>query len=155
MVPRSPFVARIAQPLYRHVQNTARAELEGLVTALRLVVDLGPYGASDVGRDLPNDDAAPVPSSFSSHHDYPDNPHDACRATDEKKKKKTKKKKKKKKMKEQGKGGHRPRESKAIAMSEIVVNPFECTTKDLSEFAESFGKILRMTRQTHATGRLK
>ena len=37
----------------------------------------------------------------------------------------------------------------------IAVNLPEFTGKDLSEFAENFGRFLRMTGQTHASGRVK
>ena len=37
----------------------------------------------------------------------------------------------------------------------MVVNLPEFTGKDLGEFAESFGRVLRMTGQTHANGRAK
>ena len=36
-----------------------------------------------------------------------------------------------------------------------MVNLPEFTEKDLSEFAERFGRFLRMTGQTHDTGRVK
>ena len=36
-----------------------------------------------------------------------------------------------------------------------MVNLLEFTGKDLSEFAENFGRFLRMTGQTHASGRVK
>ena len=36
-----------------------------------------------------------------------------------------------------------------------MVNLPEFTGKDLSEFAENFGRLLRMTGQTHASGRVK
>ena len=39
--------------------------------------------------------------------------------------------------------------------SKIVVNFPEFTGKDLSEFAENIGPFLRMTGQTHASGRVK
>ena len=56
-IPRSPFVPRTAQPLYSHVENSTRAELDRLgLTALRAMVDVEPYGSSDLGRD-PSDDA--------------------------------------------------------------------------------------------------
>ena len=50
--------------------------------------------------------------------------------------------------------GHRSQEAKAIATSKIVVNFPEFTGKDLSEFPQNFGRFLRMTGQTHATGRV-
>ena len=54
-------------------------------------------------------------------------------------------KKKKKKRKGRRHEGRRSKEAKAIATSKIVVNLPEFTGKDLSEFAESFGRFLRMT----------
>ena len=64
-------------------------------------------------------------------------------------------KKKKKKRKTQHPEGRRSQEAKAIATSKIVVNLPEFTGKDLSEFAENFGRFLRLTSQTHASGRVK
>ena len=53
-VPRSPFVQRTAQPPYSHVTNSTRAELDRLgLTALRAMVDVEPYGSSDLGGDPP------------------------------------------------------------------------------------------------------
>ena len=46
-------------------------------------------------------------------------------------------------------------EAKAIATSKILVNLPEFTGKDLSEFAENFGRFLRLTGQTRASGRVK
>ena len=52
VVPRSPFVPRTAQPPYSHVANSTRAELDQLgLTALRAMVDVEPYGSSDLGGD--------------------------------------------------------------------------------------------------------
>ena len=49
-IPRSPFVPRTAQPPYSHVTNSRRAELDRLgLTALRAMVDIEPYGSSDLG----------------------------------------------------------------------------------------------------------
>ena len=51
-IPRSPFVRRTAQPPYSHVTNSTRAELDRLgLTALRAMVDVEPYGSSDLGGD--------------------------------------------------------------------------------------------------------
>ena len=48
-IPRSPFVPRTAQPPYSHVTNSTRAELDRLgLTALRAMVDVEPYGPTDV-----------------------------------------------------------------------------------------------------------
>ena len=46
----------------------------------------------------------------------------------------------------------RSKEAKAIATSKIVVKLPEFMGKDLSEFAETFGRFQRMTGQTHASG---
>ena len=52
VVPRSPFVPRTSQPAYSHIANSTRAELDQLgLTALRAMVDVEPYGSSDIGGD--------------------------------------------------------------------------------------------------------
>ena len=59
VIPRSPFIPRTAQPPYSHVGNSTRAELDRLgLTALRAMVDVEPYGSSDIGGD-PSDDEPP------------------------------------------------------------------------------------------------
>ena len=63
--------------------------------------------------------------------------------------------KKKKKRKTKRPEGRRSQEAKAIATSKIVVNLPEFKGKDLSDFAEKFGRFLRMTSQPHASGRVK
>ena len=63
--------------------------------------------------------------------------------------------KKKKKRKTKHPEGRRSQEAKANATFKIVVNLPEFTGKDLSEFAENFGRFLRMTGETHASGRVK
>ena len=144
-VPRSPFVPRTAQPPYSHVTNSTRAELDQLgLTALRAMVDVEPYGSSDLGGD-PSDDGPPsMTSSSPSDDEDPEDPEDSKG-----------KKKKKKKKKTRRPEGRRAQEAKAIATSKIVVNLPEFTGKDLSEFAENFGRFLRLTGQTHASGRVK
>ena len=143
-IPRSPFVPRTAQPPYSHVTNSTRAELDRLgLTALRAMVDVEPYGSSDLGGD-PSDDEPPSMTSASPSEDNdpedPENP---------------KGKKKMKKKKTRRPEGRRSQEAKAIATSKIVVNLPEFTGKDLSKFAENFGRFLRLTGQTHASGRVK
>ena len=64
-------------------------------------------------------------------------------------------KNKKKKRKTKRHGGRKSQEAKAITTSKIVVNLPEFTERDLSEFAENFGRFLRMTGQTRASGRVK
>ena len=143
-IPRSPFVPRTAQPPYSHVGNSLRAELDRLrLTALRAMVDVEPYGSSDLGRD-PSDDKPPSMTSASpSEDDAPEDPE------------KPSGRRKKKKRKTRRPEVRRSQEVKAIATSNIVVNLPEFTGKDLSEFAENFGRFLRLTGQTHASGRVK
>ena len=129
-VPRSPFVPRTAQPPYSHVENSTRAELDRLgLTALRAMVDVEPYGSNDLGGDPPDDEPPSLSSASPSEDDdleEPENPSD---------------KKKKKKRKSRRHERRRSTEAKAIATSKIVVNLPEFTGKDLSEFAESFGRV--------------
>ena len=141
-IPRSPFVPRTAEPPYSHVTNSTRAELDRLgLTALRAMVDAKPYGSSDLGGDPSNDEPPSMTSASPSEDDDPEdlkNPRG--------------KKKKKKKKKTRRPEGRRSQEAKAIATSKIVVNLPEFTAKDLSEFAQIFGRFLRLTGQTHASG---
>ena len=144
-IPRSPFVPRTAQPPYSHVTNSTRAELDQLgLTALRAMVDVEPYGSSDLGGDPSDDEPPSMDSSSPSDDEDPEDPEDPKG-----------KKKKKKKKKTRRPEGRRAQEAKAIATSKIVVNLPEFTGKDLSEFAENFGRFLRLTGQTHASGRVK
>ena len=143
-IPRSPFVPRTAQPPYSHVGNSSRAELDRLgLTALRAMVDVEPYGSSDLGGDPSDDGPTSMTSASPSEDDDPDDPEDPSG------------RKGKKKRKTRRPEGRRPQEAKAIATSKIVVNLPEFTGKDLSEFAENFGRFLRLTGQTHASGRVK
>ena len=144
VMPRSPFIPRTAQPPYSHVDNSTRAELDWLgLTALRAMVDVEPYGPSDLGGD-PSDDEPPSMTSASpsedDDHEDPENPSGQ---------------KKKKKRKTKCPEGCRSQEAKAIATSKVVVNLPEFTDKDLSDFGENFGRFLRMTSQTPAGGRVK
>ena len=141
VVPRSPFVPRTAQPPYSHVANSTRAELDQLaLTALRAMVDVEPYGSVDLGGD-PSDDEPPSLSSASPSED--DDPEDPDHPKDRKRKKK------RKSPRRHSKG------AKAVATSKILVNLLEFTGKDLSTLAENFGRFLRMTGQTRASGRVK
>ena len=144
VIPGSPFVPITAQPPYSHVENSTRAKLDQLgLTALRAMIDVEPYGSSDVGGD-PSDDEPPSVTSASPSQD-----------ADSEDTKNPIGKKKEKKRKTKRHGRRRFKEAKAIATSKIVVNLPELTGKDLSEFAENFGRFLRMTGQTHAGGRVK
>ena len=107
------------------------------------MVDVEPYGSSDLGGD-PSDNEPPSLSSASpSENDDPEDPNHS--------KDKDKRKERKSRQHER----RRSKEAKAIATSKIVVNLPEFTGKDFSEFAENFGRFLRMTGQTHATGPVK
>ena len=124
--------------------GSTRAELDRLgLTALRAMVDVEPYGSSDLSGDLPDDEPPSMTSASPSEDDDPEDPENP-RGRKKKKKRKTKRPE-----------GRRSPEAKAIATSEIVVNLPEFTGKDLSEFAENFGRFLRVTSQTHASGRVK
>ena len=69
VIPRSPFIPRTPQPPYSHVRNSARLELDQLgLTALRAMVELEPYGSSDLGGD-PSDDEPPFMTSASPSDD--------------------------------------------------------------------------------------
>ena len=142
-IPRSPFVPRTAQPPYSHVGNSTRAELDRLgLTALRAMVDVEPYGSSDLGGDPSDDEPPSMTSASPSEDDDPEDPENPSG-------------KKKKKKKTRRPGGRRSQEAKAIATSKIVVNQPGFTGKDLSDFAENFGRFLRLTGQNHASGRVK
>ena len=144
VIPRSPFIPRTAQPPYSHVGSSRRAELDRLgLTALRAMVDVEPYGSSDLGGD-PSDDEPPSSTSASPSED--DDPEDPENPSGRKGKKKRKTKRPE---------GRRSQEAKAITTSKIVVNLPEFTGKDLSEFAENLSRCLQMTGQTHASGRVK
>ena len=75
VIQRSPFIPRKAQPPYSHVENSTRAELDRLgLTVLRAMVDVEPYGSSDLGED-PSDDEPPSMTSASPSED--DDPEDS------------------------------------------------------------------------------
>ena len=141
VIPRSPLIPRTAQPPYSHVGISTRAQLDRLgLTALRAMVDVEPYGSSDLGGD-PSDDEPPSMTSASPSKDNdPEDPGNPSR------------RKKKKRRKTKRPEGRRSQEAKAIATSKIVVNLPEFTSKDLSEFAENFGRFPRITSETHASG---
>ena len=144
VIPRSPFVLRTAQPPYSHVENSTRAELDRLgLTALRAMVDVEPYGSSDLGGD-PSDDEPPSMTTASPSEDNdPEDPENPSG------------KKKKKRRKTKPHERRRSQEAKAIATSKIVVNLPEFMGMDLREFAENFGRFLRMTGRFRASGQDK
>ena len=143
-VPRSASVPRTTQPPYSHVENSTQAELDQLaLTALRLMVGVEPYCSSYLGRDLSDDEPPFLTFASPSEDDDPEDPKNPSG---------TKKKKRRRSKRDETR---RSKEAKAITTSKIVVNQPEFTGKDHSEFAESFGRIWRMTGQTHASGRVK
>ena len=74
-VPRSPFVPRTAQPPYSHVENSSRAELDQLgPTALRAMVDVEPYGSSDLGGHPSDDEPPSLTFASPSEDDDPEDP---------------------------------------------------------------------------------
>ena len=144
VMPRSPFIPRTVQPPYSHVENSTRAELDRLgLTALRAMVDVEPYGCCDLGEDPSDDEPPSMTSALPSDDGYPEDAENSDR------------RKKKKKRNTKRPEGCRSQQAKAIATSKIVVNLPEFTGKDLIEFAEDFGRFLRMTGQTNASGRVK
>ena len=75
VIPRSPFIPGTAQPPYSHVENSTRAELDRLeLTALRAMVDMGPYGCSDLGRDPSDDEPPSMTCASPSEDDDPEDP---------------------------------------------------------------------------------
>ena len=120
-----------------------RAELDQLgLTALRAMVEVELYGSSDLGRNPSDDEPPSMTSASPSEDNKPEDNENPSR------------RKKKKKWKTKRLRGRRLEEGKAMATSKIVVNLPEFTGKDLSEFAENFGRFIRMTGQTHASGRV-
>ena len=126
------------------MENSTRAKLDWLgLTALRATVDVEPYVSSDLGGDPSDDEPPSMTSASPSEDDDPKDPENPS----------GRKKKKKRKTKHQE--GRRSQEAKAKATSKIVMNLPEFKGKDPSEFAEKFGRFLRMTGQTRASGRVK
>ena len=75
VIPRSPFVPRTAQPPYSNVGNSTRGELDRLgLTALRAMVDVEPYGSSDLGGDHSDDEPPSMTSASPSEGDDPEDP---------------------------------------------------------------------------------
>ena len=106
LIPRSPFVRRTAEPPYSHVENSTRAKLDQLgLTALRAMVDVEPYGSSDLGGDSSDDEPPSMASASPSKDDDPEDPENPSD------------KKKKKKEEDQRHEGRRSQEAKAIATS--------------------------------------
>ena len=106
VIPKSPFIRRTAGPPYSHVGNSTRAELDRLgPTALRAMVDVEPYGSSDLGGDPSDDESPSMTSASPSEEDDPDNPENPSG------------RKKKKKRKTRRPERRRSQEAKAIATS--------------------------------------
>ena len=113
------------------------------LTALRAMADMETYGSCDLRGDPSDDEPPSLTSASPSEDDDPEDP-EIPSGTKEKKKRKSKRRER-----------HRSEEAKATTTAKIVVNLPEFTGNDVSEFAESFGPFLRMTGQTHASGRVK
>ena len=144
VIPRSPFIPRTAQPPYSHVANSTRGELDRLgLTALRAMAAVEAYGSGDLCGDPSDDEPPSMTSASPSEDDDPEDPENPSG------------RKKKKKRNTRRPEGRRSQEAEATATSKIVMNLPEFTGKDLSEFAENFGRFLRMTGQTHASGQVK
>ena len=133
VIPRSPFIPRTAQPPYSHMENCTRAELDRLgLTALKAMVDVEPYGSSDLGGYLSDVEPPPMSSASPSEDDDSEDPENPSGP------------KKKKRRKTKRPEERRSQEAKAIATSKTVVILPEFTGKDVSEFAENFARFLRM-----------
>ena len=102
-----------------------------------------PYSSTDLGGDPSDDEPPSMTSASPSEDEDPEDPENPSG------------RKKKKKRKTKCPEGCRSQEAKAIATSKTVVNVPEFTGKDLSEFVENFGRFLRRTGQTRASGRVK
>ena len=75
VMPRSPFIPRTAQPPYSHVDNSTRAKLDRLgLTLLRSMVDVEPYGSSDLGGDPSDNEPLSMTSASPSEDDDPEDP---------------------------------------------------------------------------------
>ena len=78
VIPRSPFIPRTAQPPYSQVENSTRAELDRFgLTALRAMVDVEPYGSSDLHGDPSEDEPPSMTSDSPSEKDDPEDPENA------------------------------------------------------------------------------
>ena len=90
VISRSPFIPRTAQPPHSHVENSTGAELDPFgLTALRAMVDVEPYGSSDLagypsGNELPS-----MTFASPSEDNDPENP-ESPSGKKKKKKRKTK-----------------------------------------------------------------
>ena len=66
---------RTAHPPHSYVENSTRAVLDRLGrTALRAMVDIEPYGSSDLGGDPSDDKPQSLSSASSSEDDDPEDP---------------------------------------------------------------------------------
>ena len=84
VIPTSPFIPRRAQPPYSDVGNSTRAEPDLLgLTALRAMVDVEPYGSSNLGGDPSDDEPPSMTSASPSEDDNPEDPKEAKWAEEE------------------------------------------------------------------------
>ena len=66
---------RTAQPPYTHVEKSSQSELDQFgLTALRAIVDVEPYGSSDLGGDPSDDEPPSLTSASLSEDDDPEDP---------------------------------------------------------------------------------
>ena len=78
------------QPPSSHVKNSTRAELDWLgVKTLRAVLDVEPYGSSDLGGDPSYDDLPCLLSPSPSENHNPEDPENQMRKKNKKKRKST------------------------------------------------------------------
>ena len=104
--------------------------------------DTQPCGSSDMVGDSSDDKLSSLCCASPSEDDDPEDQDELGG-------------KKKKKKKSPRKDGQRSREAKAIATYKTEVSLPESNGNDPSEFAESFGRVLRMTSQTHVSVSVK
>ena len=103
VMPRTPFIPRTAQPPYSRLENSTRLELDRLgLTALRAMVDVEPYGSSDLGGDPSDDEPRSMTSASPSEDNDPEDPENPSGR---------KKKKRRKTKRPEGRGLRRLRQS--------------------------------------------
>ena len=79
---------RTARPPYSYVENSTRAELDQLgLTALRAMVDVEPYGCSDLGGNHSDDEPPSLTSASPSGDDDPEDPENPSNRKKKKKRK--------------------------------------------------------------------
>ena len=75
VIPRSPFIPRTTLPPYSHVGNSTSAELNRPeLPALRAMVDVEPYGCSDLRGDPFVDEPPSITCASPSEDNDPEDP---------------------------------------------------------------------------------